>query len=213
MYLDSLSSQELSEKATSEITDETKSSDVFEKDANTFTEAKVGDAEKLIDSSQPQAVTKTQILEEEDERQKENEQFLEANDFVIEPEKEVFVDAKESLSDFKECEVVTTANTTNVETSESKDVEIAEEPKQDETLENFKKNLEFIASHEKFTNLHAPTMKLLSSELSKNVDSGILKDKLEKKDLGYLTRSLDQQQLAYLFFDGVDEKCLGKILF
>jgi hypothetical protein len=77
-----------------------------------------------------------------------------------------------------------------------------------ETIENFRRNLQFIASHPKFSNLHAQTMKLLSSELSKNVDSDILKAKLNKKELGYLVRKLDEKELGYLFFDGMDETCL-----
>ena len=81
-----------------------------------------------------------------------------------------------------------------------------------ETIENFRRNLQFIASHPKFSNLHAQTMKLLSSELSKNVDSEILKAKLNKKELGYLVRKLEEKELGYLFFDGMDEKCLGNII-
>ena len=92
----------------------------------------------------------------------------------------------------------------------SKSKSPAEIQQANETIENFKRNLQFIASHPKFSNLHAQTMKLLSTELSKNVDSEILKAKLNKKELGYLVRKLEEKELGYLFFDGMDEKCLGK---
>ena len=78
-------------------------------------------------------------------------------------------------------------------------------------IENFKRNLQFISSHPKFCNLHAQTMKLLSCELSKNVDSEILKAKLIKKDLGYLVKELEERELGFLFFDGLDEKSIGNL--
>ena len=84
-------------------------------------------------------------------------------------------------------------------------------PKTNTIIENFKRNLQFISSHPKFCNLHAQTMKLLSCELSKNVDSEILKAKLIKKDLGYLVKELEERELGFLFFDGLDEKSIGNL--
>ena len=103
---------------------------------------------------------------------------------------------------------------TKAETNESKklDVNRRSASKSDsKVIENFKRNLRFIASHPKFSNVHAQAMKILSSDLSKDVDSEILKARLRKKNLEYLTRELEEIELGFLFFDGLDEKCIGQL--